>query len=136
VSFHGELVALRKRISGVRLNFTGLSGEPTVACANGRPRNLRATRGLIQRSASALQCAPDNVRCANHPEEQRSDMPNLEGDCAPDSLQDLSSGAPDYPVCHSTEGKIGLPSWSSTAPSYLGAIKGTPKRMEEDTNIL
>jgi hypothetical protein len=24
---------------------TGLSGEPTVACANSRPRNLRATRG-------------------------------------------------------------------------------------------
>jgi hypothetical protein len=24
---------------------TGLSGEPTVASANGRPRNLRATRG-------------------------------------------------------------------------------------------
>jgi hypothetical protein len=24
-----------------------------------------------------------------------------------------------------------LPCWSSTAPSYLGAIKGTPRRMEE-----
>jgi hypothetical protein len=36
-------------------------------------------------------------------------------------------------VHHSTEGKIGLPSWSSTAPSCLGAIKGTPKRMEEST---
>jgi hypothetical protein len=32
---------------------TGLSGEPTVACANGRPRNLRATHGLLQRSAGA-----------------------------------------------------------------------------------
>jgi hypothetical protein len=36
-------------------------------------------------------------------------------------------------VYHPTEGKIGLPSWSSTAPSYLGAIKGTPRRMEEKT---
>jgi hypothetical protein len=36
-------------------------------------------------------------------------------------------------VHHSTEGQIGLPSWSSTAPSCLGAIKGTPRRMEEDT---
>jgi hypothetical protein len=47
---------------------TGLSGEPTVAIANGRPRNLRATRGLLQRSAGApdsLQCAPNSVRCAN-----------------------------------------------------------------------
>jgi hypothetical protein len=34
-------------------------------------------------------------------------------------------------VHHSTEGKIDLPSWSSTAPSCLGAIKGTPRRMEE-----
>jgi hypothetical protein len=55
----------------------------------------------------------------------------MEGYRAPDRLQDLSGGAPDYPVRHSTEGKIGLPSWSSTAPSCLGAIKGTPRRMEE-----
>jgi hypothetical protein len=43
------------------------------------------------------------------PEEQQSDMPNLEGDQAPDRLQDLSGGAPDCPVCHSTEGKDSLP---------------------------
>jgi hypothetical protein len=55
----------------------------------------------------------------------------MEGYRAPDRLQDLSGGAPDCPVRHSTEGKIGLPSWSSTAPSCLGAIKGTPRRMEE-----
>jgi hypothetical protein len=67
------------------------------------------------------------------PEEQRSDMPNVEGHRAPDSLQDLSGGTPNCPVRHSTEGKIGLPSWSSTAPSYLGAIKRTPRRMEEYT---
>jgi hypothetical protein len=42
---------------------TGLSGEPTVACTNGWPRNLRATRGLLQQSAGA----PDSVRCANQP---------------------------------------------------------------------
>jgi hypothetical protein len=58
-------------------------------------------------------------------------MPILEGDRAPDRLQDLSGGAPDCPVRHSTEGKDGLPSLSSTAPSCLGAIKGTPRRMEE-----
>jgi hypothetical protein len=65
------------------------------------------------------------------PEEQRSDMPILEGDRASHCLQDLSGGAPDYPVRHSTEGKIVLPTWSLTAPSCLGAIKGTPRRMEE-----
>jgi hypothetical protein len=58
-------------------------------------------------------------------------MPNLEGDHAPDRLQDLSGGAPDCPVRHSTEGKDSLPYWPPTAPSCLGAIKGTPKRMEK-----
>jgi hypothetical protein len=65
------------------------------------------------------------------PEEQQSDMPNLEGDCAPDRLQDLSDGAPDCSVRHSTEGKDGLPSLPPTASSCLGAIKGTPRHMEE-----
>jgi hypothetical protein len=60
-------------------------------------------------------------------------MPNLEGDRAPDSLQDLFGGTLDCPVRHSTEGKIGLPSLSPTAPSCLGAIKGTPRCMEEHT---
>jgi hypothetical protein len=36
-------------------------------------------------------------------------------------------------VHHSTEGKIDLPSWSPTAPSCLGAIKETPRRMEESS---
>jgi hypothetical protein len=112
---------------------TGLSGEPMVAYANGRPRNIRATRGLLQRSAGA----PDCPVCTGlsgapvSPVEQRLDMPNLEGDRAPDRLQDRSGGAPDCPVRHSTEGRNCLPSWSPTAPSYLGAIKGTPRRMEE-----
>jgi hypothetical protein len=43
----------------------------------------------------------------------------------------LSGGAPDCPVHHSTEGKNGLPNLSPTAPSCLGAIKGTPRRMEQ-----
>jgi hypothetical protein len=62
---------------------------------------------------------------------QRSDMPILEGDRAPNCLQDLPGGAPDCPMRHSTEGKDGLPSWSPTAPSCLRAIKGAPRRMEE-----
>jgi hypothetical protein len=44
----------------------------------------------------------------------------------------VSDGAPDCPVRQSTEGKICLPGMFSTAPSCLGAIKGTPRRMEED----
>jgi hypothetical protein len=41
--------------------------------------------------------------------------------------------APDGPVRHSIEGKFGLPSWPPTPPSCLGAIKGTPRRMEESS---
>jgi hypothetical protein len=37
------------------------------------------------------------------------------------------------PVRQATEGKNCLPGMLSTAPSCLGAIKGTPRRMEEYT---
>jgi hypothetical protein len=56
------------------------------------------------------------------PEDQQSDALKLEG-----------NRAPDCPVHHPTEGMFGLPSWPSTARSCLGAIKGTPRRMEEQT---
>jgi hypothetical protein len=44
----------------------------------------------------------------------------------------MSGGAPDCPVRHLTEGKNGLPNGTPTAPSCLGAIKGTPRRMEQE----
>jgi hypothetical protein len=47
-------------------------------------------------------------------------------------LQGMSGGTPDCPVCHPTEGKISLPKLPPTAPSCLEAIKGTPRRMEEE----
>jgi hypothetical protein len=55
---------------------------------------------------------------------QRLDAPEKEGDRAPDSYSDC-------PVRHPTEGKISLPRLPPTAPSCLGAIKGTPRHMEE-----
>jgi hypothetical protein len=58
------------------------------------------------------------------PKLQRSTAPYLEGNHAQDSYSDC-------PVHHTTKGKISLPRLSSTAPSCLGAIKGTPRRMEE-----
>jgi hypothetical protein len=45
----------------------------------------------------------------------------------------VSGGAPDCPVRQATEGKNCLPGMLSTALSCLGAIKGTPRRMEENT---
>jgi hypothetical protein len=88
--------------------------------ANGRLRDHRSTRGPCPRSVghTGLSGAPTD------PEDQRSDAPDMEGDRASDCYSDC-------PVRHSTEGKIGLPSWPPTAPSCLGAIKGTPRRMEE-----
>jgi hypothetical protein len=43
----------------------------------------------------------------------------------------LSGGASDYPVRPETEGYYGLPNGAPTAPSCLGAIKGTPRHMEQ-----
>ena len=49
---------------------TGLCSEPTVASANGRSRNLRATRGRAngRQGHQTVRCASDSVRCANGPE--------------------------------------------------------------------
>jgi hypothetical protein len=58
---------------------------------------------------------------------QRSASPNKERN----PHRTVSGGAPDCPVCQSTEGKNCLPTMLSTAPSCLGAIKGTPWHMEK-----
>jgi hypothetical protein len=60
------------------------------------------------------------------PEVQRLAAPDKEGDRAPGCCCSC-------PVRHSTEGKNCLPIGTSTAPSCLGAIKGTPRRMEHYT---
>jgi hypothetical protein len=137
---------------GVRLKITGPSdGAPDYPVSHPRrtrrPREKqrgdvaiihrtvrRANGRLRQRSAAQSShntwTAPTVDWCTGlssapiSPEEQQSDMTNLEGDQAPDRLQDLSGGAPDCPVRHSTEGKDSLPCWPPTTPSCLGAIKG------------
>jgi hypothetical protein len=103
------------------------------ARANGRPRNMRGTRG----EANGRKMSPDcpvctgHVRCANCARSsngrQRSEAPVMETNRAPDSVR----CAPDCPVPPSTEGQDSLPDLLSTAPSCLGAIKGAPRRMEE-----
>jgi hypothetical protein len=60
---------------------------------------------------------------------QRSASPNKERDLH----RTVSDGAADCPVRQATEGKNCLPGMLSTAPSCLGAIKGTPRRMEDYT---
>jgi hypothetical protein len=84
---------------------TGLSGEPTVASANGQPRNLRATRGLLQRSVGA----PDSVRCANGPGGATVGCALYGRRLRTEQLQGLSGGAPAGPVHPATEGTSGRP---------------------------
>jgi hypothetical protein len=109
---------------------TGLSGEPTVGRANGRPRDPRETRGRSQRSGggTGLSGVHRTVFGApTAPKRQQSASPKKERD----PHRTVSGGAPDCLVHQSTEGKNCLPGMHSTAPSCLGAIKGTPRRMEE-----
>jgi hypothetical protein len=115
----------REVINGVRLKFTGLSGEPTVSRANGRPRNPRATRGKCQRSDGAPDCPVCTGQC---PVRQR--LQSAHGRLR-QRRKEIRTGQ--CPVRQATEGKICLPGMLSTAPSCLGAIKGTPRRMEENT---
>jgi hypothetical protein len=63
------------------------------------------------------------------PKRQWSASPNKERD----PHRTVSGGAPDCPVRQATECKNCLPGMLSTTPSCLGAIKGTPRRMEEET---
>jgi hypothetical protein len=42
---------------------TGLSGEPTVACTNGRPRNLRVTRGRANDRLDSPDCPVCTRQC-------------------------------------------------------------------------
>jgi hypothetical protein len=77
-----------------------------------------------------VRCAPDKVSGA-------PTALNLHRSASPKKERNphrtVSGGAPDYPVRQATEGKNCLPRMLSTAPSCLGAIKGTPWRREEYT---
>jgi hypothetical protein len=77
--------------------------------------NGKGDMAIIHRTVwCANQPRGATVRCARHE-------------------QWLSGGAPDCPVHHSTGGRNCFPSWSPTTPICLGAIKETPRRMEEKT---
>ena len=102
------------------------SAGPTVGRAIGARHVAEPTVGRKHRT---VRCAPDcPVRqiCNGR---QRSASLFMETNRAPDSVR----CAPDCPVRPTTEGKDSLPDVFSTAPSCLGAIKGTPRRMEEHT---
>jgi hypothetical protein len=130
----------REKFNGVRLKFIRLSGgapDCPVSQRSTEQRSAVQSAGdvwptpTVGRRHRTIRCAQDSVRCANCRESATVDYARIGKKWAPDKLQWLSGGAPDCSVRHSTEGKISLPRLSPTAPSCLGAIKGTPRRMEE-----
>jgi hypothetical protein len=111
----------------------GLSGEPTAASATSAAKSagdawLAPTVGWGHRT---VRCAPDSVCCANQREVATVGCARNGRKSRTGHEQWLSGGTPDCLVRHPTEGKISLPIMPSTAPSCLGAIKGTRRRMEE-----
>jgi hypothetical protein len=99
-----ELIALGKGGSVALINHrtvwscTRLFGESTAPAANGRPRNQRVTRGPRQRSVghTGLSGVHRTVFDApTAPENQRSAVPDMEGDHAPDCYRSC-------PVVHRT----------------------------------
>jgi hypothetical protein len=72
-----------------------------------------------------------SVRCANQPGVATVGCARIGRRSRTGHEQWLSGGAPDCPVHHPIEGKNCLPCWPQTAPCCLGAIKETPRRMEE-----
>jgi hypothetical protein len=95
------------------------SAEPTVDRAI-RARHM--AEPTVGRGHRTVRCASDSVRCANS-----SKAPTV------GFAKEGKKSAPDCPVRQATEGKNCLPRMQSTAPSCLGAIKGTPRCMEEYT---
>jgi hypothetical protein len=83
------------------------------------------TRGKSQRSEGAPDCPVCTGQC---PVRQRLGICN-------GRLRQIrkETRTGQCPVVQATEGKNCLLEMLSTAPSCLGAIKGTPRRMEEHT---
>jgi hypothetical protein len=130
----------RENFGGVRLKFTGLSGGALDCSVSQQPpvqRSAAKSVGnvwpapTVGRGHRTIQCAPDSVRCANQPEVATVGCTGNGRKSHTGHKQWLSGGTPDCPVRHPTEGKISLPRMPPTAPNCLGAIKGTPRRMEE-----
>jgi hypothetical protein len=120
------------------LKFTGLSGGAPDCPVSQRRLRQTVDRVITARhvaSSNGRLGALDSVRCAISPEGPTVGCARFGRRSRTGLLQWLSGGAPDCPVHHSTEGKIGLPCWSPTAPSCLGAIKGTPRCMEQYTKL-
>ena len=122
-------------LSGIHRRRTAIIHR-TVRCAPDCPVSQRSAGPTVGRAICAghvaeptviwghrtVRCAPDSVRCANGSKSPTVGCARIGKKSAPDCL-----------VRQSTEGKNCLPGLLSMAPSCLGAIKGTPRHMEEHT---
>jgi hypothetical protein len=115
-----ELATLGKSPRALRLKFTRFSGEPTAPA----PTVGSAISGRRVARANGHQAAPDCPVCQG---DRR-----LNGRLRQRRKETRHSSCPVRPP---TEGKNCLPNGDPTAPSCLGAIKGTPRRMEHDTKL-
>jgi hypothetical protein len=106
--------------------------RPTVGHAINARHVVAPTVGWAHRT---VRCAPDSVRCANRSRGPTVDCDRYGRRSCTRQLQGLSGGAPDCPVHHSIESKNGFPNWSPMAPSCLGTLKGTHRRMEQNTKL-
>jgi hypothetical protein len=130
-----ELAALGKSWGAAAIIHWIVQCAPDCPVSQLRPRQRRqrnqwATRGLRQWSPGRTRLfsvPPDCPVCQGYRgcngrlRQKRKEIVH----CS------LSGGAPDYPVRPRTEGNYCLPNGSPMAPSYLGAIKETPRRMEQ-----
>jgi hypothetical protein len=116
---------------------TGLSGEPTAASATVG----RAIRGRRVARANGRQGAPDCPvctgqcpvrqlarRCNGHLHQKRKEIRTRPSTVTVRWCTGLSGAPPD-------RRQLWLPCWPPTAPSCLGAIKGTPRCMEESPKL-
>jgi hypothetical protein len=105
--------------------------RPTAPTVGRAIRLRRVGAPTVGRGHRTVRCALDSVWCANCHESTMVGCSRKERRSRTGQQQGLSGGAPDCPVRHPTEGKICLPRMPKTTPSCLGAIKWTPRRMEE-----
>jgi hypothetical protein len=132
-----RLALVKRPLSGIRRRRTAKIHR-TVRCAPDCPVSQRSAAQSArdawpgQRSEGGTGLSGVHRTVSGAPT-----APNRQRSAAPKHERNLhltvSGGAPDCPVHQSTEGKNCLPRMLSTAPSCLGAIKGTPRRMEDNT---
>jgi hypothetical protein len=120
------------------LKFTGLSDAPKVSAPTVDSAISAQSTGdawpepTVTRPHRTVRCALDIVRCAQG---TAATMVGFAKQGKNHALF-MSGGAPDCPVCPRTEGNNCLPNGAQTALSCLGAIKGTPRCMEQYTKPL